>query len=222
MSCKTRYLPWKRLGWILAVAALAGAGTAQANTIMFELTDFTGDNAAIDITLNDSINPSAITVTTAVDSSATGNIGDIRGIFFNLINDPGLTLGDISGADITDKETNTSNTGGGNVVNPAGPFDFGLEIGTPGIGSDDIQSTTFLIDDVGGLLTLADFGTFAGRLTSVGPAGSTRSGSSKLTGDPGEPGVSVPTPSAFLLFASAIGITGLLIGMRRRRNHSPA
>lgn len=208
MQCKTTRTLGKILGWGLAVAMLASVGVTQAAMIDFNLTEFTGDDSAIRIELDDNT-AGVITVEAEVIQPP---IGDIRGIFFDLIDDPGLTVDDISGPNVTDVEANTNDLGNGVNVRPEEPFDFGVEFGTPGIGTDDLQSVTFLIEDLGGALTLADFGTFAGRLTSVGP---NREGSSKLIGTPPEP-TPVPAPAMLLLFAAMFGMTGL-IGTRRRR-----
>lgn len=119
-----------------------------------------------------------------------GDIGDIRGLFFdvsdeNLLN--GLTA---SGYDVTDQRFEADsvvNLGNGvnvngDVVLNLGAFDAGTELGTQGIGRDDIRATTFQISHASQDLSL-DFlmsQDFALRLTSVGDENGSRDDSLKL------------------------------------------
>lgn len=107
-----------------------------------------------------------------------GEIGDLRGLFFGL-NDDSMADGlSVSGDDVTDSKFDADkvdNLGGGvnirgDVRNEVGKLDGGVEIGTSGIGSDDIQSTTFTLSHEDQPLTYEDFEgqAFAVRLTSVG------------------------------------------------------
>ncbi len=74
-----------------------------------------------------------------------------------------------------------------------GGYDMGIEIGTEGIGKDDLQVYTFTLDSSLRDLTLADFSLvdFGVRLTSVGDIGGTRDDSCKL----GETTFKVVTPN---------------------------
>lgn len=142
-------------------------------------------------------------VTLTVDTS-TGILGDIRGWFFNTL----TAVDDALGADVTDFQADTSNLGNGANINPFGPFDYGVEIGGPGIGGgDDIQSTSFTLSGAG----LSEDSFFvtgqALRVTSVGPDG-LREDSLKLIG------AEVPLPASALLLLGGIG--GLAV-MRRRK-----
>ena len=145
-----------------------------------------------------------VRVTLAVDET-TGILGDIRAWYFDSLT-PLFDYDEISG-DISGEGTDTSDLGNGSNVNPLGPFQYGLEFGSPGIGSDDISSTSFYL--LGSGLTEASFFGQASalRVTSVGPEGD-REGSLKL------PGVSeVPLPaSAFFLLA---GLGGLFLARKR-------
>jgi hypothetical protein len=102
---------------------------------------------------------------------------------------------------------------------PQNICDGGIEIGTAGIGNDDVQSImwTFFRND-GQDLTLDDFfgGEWAARVTSVGPAGS-RGGSSKLSGV--APTEAVPEPLTILGSATALGIGGLLKREQSKKNN---
>src|SRR6185436_17065683 len=85
------------------------------------------------------------------------------------------------------------------------PCDIGVEIGTPGIGKDDILSTTFLLH--GSVpLTLADFvDQLVGvRDTSAGPDPDSRGGSAKLAGAFPET-LPVPEPNPGLLTGLGLG-----------------
>ena len=123
----------------------------------------------------------------------TGQIGDLRGLFFDLADDS-LTGGmSISGADVTDeryKINGVTSTGGSNnikgeVLNAYGKFDVGVEFGTQGISKDDIRSTSFILSHDSVSLSLADleFQDVAVRLMSVGSEGGSRDGSLKLGGE---------------------------------------
>jgi hypothetical protein len=148
-----------------------------------------------------------------------------------------------TGTDVTQvvmSANNVSNLGGGVNTNPEGPFDIGVEIGTPGIGGNDIQSTTITFSSSGSL-TNAMFTTdtdpvtasgpnallFAVRMTSVGLPGGPRDGSSKLGGNEGTnsgnpsggPGVivstDVPEPASMAVWAVA-GAASFWLARRRR------
>lgn len=128
----------------------------------------------------------------------TGTIGDLRGVFFDL-HDDSLTSGlSITGNDVTDqmyKADAVSNLGGGNnvngdIVNEYGKFDVGVELGTQGISTDDIRSTSFILSHDSVDLSLTDIALqdFAVRLMSVGDEDGSRNGSLKIGGEvPPEP-----------------------------------
>jgi VCBS repeat-containing protein len=112
--------------------------------------------------------------TVAVDSDS-GYIGDLRGLFFQVSDEALLGGLTVSGADVTDSDAaadavsdlgNGANVNGGNH----GPFDVGVEIGTPGMSGDDIQTTTFFLshDSVDLTLDMIAGQDFAVRMTSVG------------------------------------------------------
>lgn len=127
------------------------------------------------------------------DPDATGQIGDIRGLFFNIGDDSKLSEMSVTGDDVTGVDIGANsvvNLGNGINMNgnngsPAGGYDAGVKIGTPGMGGDDIQFTTFTLSHPDGL-SLSDFSgeTFGLRLTSVGNEDSgNREGSLKLVGE---------------------------------------
>ena len=157
------------------------------STKSFDISTVTGDPAKARITLTELPNGTIRVKVDVID----GTIGDLRGLFFN-ISDESLVNGlSVSGDEVTDskfKVNNVSNLAGGlNINGTHTDFDGGVEIGTSGIGKDDIQSTTFTLSHNSVDLTLdlfenQDFGV---RLTSVG-VGDNRNGSSKLVGNVGD------------------------------------
>lgn len=125
--------------------------------------------------------------TVTVDTDG-GTTADLRGIFFDIAN-PDLVAGlRVSGSDVTDSAfalDDVSNLGGGcNMKGEADPFDAGIEIGTQGIGKDDVQSTTFVLshESMDLSVDLISGQAFGIRLTSVGSVDGSRDGSLKLTG----------------------------------------
>jgi hypothetical protein len=223
---------WRLAILLSAVAVLRDVPTASAAAIYFDLDPFTESSADANVTVDDDT-PGVFTVTVQiVPESVTGNIGDITGVFFNLSDD--VALGDITsvtGGPIIGFANNTNNLGNGVNLNGGGPanpglFDVGLRYA--GFSTDDVQLVVFTIDNpigAGGTFTLDDFISFGLRLQTVGPAGGSRGGSSKMFGDDPIPVVeedneepipsSAPEPSTLAL--AAIGGLSLIAGLRRRR-----
>jgi hypothetical protein len=120
---------------------------------------------------------------------------------------------------VTDSEFDADNVddlGGGTDINPEGPYDLGVEIGTSGIGGDDIQTTIFNLIDSSGQLNVAHFlaQEVAIRASSTGLPGSSRTGSSKVNETvPDEPDFEHDVPDAgtttLLLGAGLVDIEGL-------------
>ncbi len=119
-----------------------------------------------------------------------GDIGDIRGLFFDVSDESLLDGLTASGYDVTDQRFeadsvvnlgNGANVNGDVVLN-LGAFDAGTELGTQGIGRDDIRATTFQISHSSQDLSLDLLMSqdFALRLTSVGEEGGNRCDSLKL------------------------------------------
>jgi Bacterial cadherin-like domain len=117
-----------------------------------------------------------------------GVIGDLRGLFFDVANPNKLAGLSIAGADINKhvakhdqvhtlgKDANVN----GDVASASGNFDVGIEFGTPGMATDDIQSTSFVVSG----LTIDDLSgqDFALRYTSVGVEDGDRSDGAKILG----------------------------------------
>ena len=195
--------------------AIAVAASMQAAVVTFNPAEESGGQSVdLEVIFDDSSNAGFITGTVNVlPGGADGDLGDIRGVYFDLVNLPmGVTAADvlaaISGPDITGTVLNGQLSGDASI-NPLGPFDIGLEIGGPGIGGgDDFLSTTFLINLglISPDITLANFGAVGVRVTSIG-TGDDREGSGKFidtTPDDGGGGPSeVPEPGTYALAVSA-------------------
>ncbi|WP_375691275.1 VPLPA-CTERM sorting domain-containing protein [Pseudooceanicola sp. LIPI14-2-Ac024] len=200
------------------VAGLMGATPASALTTFTASDNFGTDPVEVVIAIDQMGDEVQFTLT--IDSSSTGNIGDLRAFYFDFSSFSAAESYYATGAAITDTGTTTSNVGGGGNVNPRGPFDFAVEIGTSGIGSDDYQMVSFLFGVTGGTILESDFfaESVAVRTTSVGAPGSARGGSSKTGGTvptpPNEPPM-VPLPAGGLLLLSALG--GAMVMKRRKK-----
>jgi VCBS repeat-containing protein len=116
-----------------------------------------------------------------------GVIGDLRGFFFDVADES--LIGSLSlntPNKLVQGNDSVKNLGSGvtiaGLLGSDGGYDAGFEIGTSGIGKDDIRSFSFTLSSSLRSLTLDDFANvdFGVRLTSVGLPGSSRNGSSKI------------------------------------------
>jgi hypothetical protein len=212
----TQFLSLSIAALCLAVFA-AVPGLANATTISATATPFTGASLSVMVTIDDSSDPGNLVITLEIDEG--GNIGDLRG-FFADVSDASLLSGlSVSGPEVTSStfdENDVINLGHGSNLNGGGtpcPCDLGVEIGDPGIGQgDDFQKVTFVLSHVSEDLDLSLFEeqAFGIRVTSVGSAGGSREGSSKLEGT----FPVVPEPSTAILML--LGLTGLSVVRSRR------
>lgn len=187
---------------------------ANAASMSFTINDFTGADTQVKFTLDDAIAGSG-KVEFKVDYLSTGSntIADIRGVFFNILDDSLLKGLQVVGKDVTASKFGTAGTvdsvgDSNNNLNGNGKdknfFDAGVQIGQEGIGQGkgDIQSTIFTLSHSSKALTLAQFSqqNFGVRLMSVGSA-TKREDSSKLKGQapyytpPPLPPKQVPEPT---------------------------
>lgn len=143
-----------------------------------------------------STNPAVwVTITENADGTLSfqitqegGIVGDLRGLFFDVADESILSsLKVIAGSqDIRIGDDSIKDLGDGANMNGLlggdKGYDIGIEIGTTGIGADDVRSYNFTLDSTARDLTLKDFSNvdFAVRLTSVGVLQGSRADSSKL------------------------------------------
>jgi hypothetical protein len=204
--CLAGSLRFVLAAWLLGGVFLLLPAVGQATTIEVSPSPFTGDPIGVSVLFDDESDPGNLVLTLSVDEE--GNTGDLRG-FFAQVSDESLLSGlSVSGADVTSSTIAFDaviRVGGGNNLKGGGTpclCDLGIEFGSPGIGHDDIQSTTFTISHVTASLDVSLFSgqKFGVRVTSVGSADSGRGGSSKLIGV-------VPEPTTALL--TMLGLAGL-------------
>ena len=178
---------------------------ASAASITLPMAPFTGSSADVDLTFDDAA-AGAGKMQVTVDVVPNPNIGDIRGVFLHIADESliaGLSV--VDPGDLTAIQFGAANSvinlGGGNNLNGGGTpcgCDMGFDVGTPGIGFNDIQSTTFVMMHASVPLTIAHFANeqHGVRLTSVGVPGGSRNGSSKLR--------VIPEPATMLLALAAL------------------
>ena len=132
-------------------------------------------------------------------TSETGSIGDLNGLFFDIADESLLGEMVATGDDVTGMifeandvtKVDNYNNIRGELLKDLGKFDGGVQFGTAGMAEDDIRETSFVLSHESADLTADLFlgMDFAARLTSVGPEGGARDGSSKIGGQaPTEPG----------------------------------
>lgn len=159
-------------------------------SLTFTLDTQTGDDAMA---------PATLTITETADGSLSFQIsneldsdtmiGDLRALFFDLSDDALLGTLTVAGTAVTefDQSGSVSNLGKGATASgvPNAPYEIGIEIGTAGAATDDIQTTSFTLSSSDRALTLDDIAmeSFTVRQTSVGEIDGDRGASDKLYGD---------------------------------------
>lgn len=202
---------------LVVAAGLAIASSfspASAASVTFNVSSALSNDstpASVNLTLDDTA-AGAGKVQFKVNVVRNPNIADIRGVFFNILDNSLLRDLKITGANVTQFAATGSinRLGQGNNINPGGPFEIGVEIGQQGLGGgDDIQSTMFTVAHSSQALTLAQFSnqSFGLRLQSVGLPGSSREGSSKLGGK--APGSSQAVPEPGTIVATGLFALGV-------------
>ena len=136
-----------------------------------------GTNPVLQVTITE--NPDGTVTFSIIQLDTAGSyLGDLRGLFFDLADESLIgSLTTAPTANLTElQQGNDTVTNLGDGANMSGllggdsGYDVGVEIGTSGIGSNDIRSFTFTLDSSLRNLTLADFSnvSFGARVTSVG------------------------------------------------------
>lgn len=199
-----------------ALAVLGHAAGARAATIDLVTTPFTGTDTAVRIAMTEDGGDILFTVT------VEQGLADLRGVYLNLADDSLLDpdLLEVEGEFVTDRQflsDGVIDLGQGSNLHGGGspcPCDIGVELGTPGIGKDDILSTSFVLSHESVDLALFHFSEqlLGVRVTSVGPDPDSRGGSAKLGGQLGV--IPVPEPSTAVLLALGLVALG---GAGRRR-----
>jgi len=203
------------LSLVLITLPLTIVSNAHATSISTILEPFTGDDAEVRVTLDDDAGDGTIRVTAEVIG---GIEADMRGLFLNVSDDSLLSGLTIDGDDVTSVVLSGSviNLGHGSNLNGGGspcPCDIGVELGSPGIGNDDIGYTSFTISHTVESLSLSLFDEqlLGVRLTSVSSfedhEKDYREGSSKLYGVVPEPGTAV-----------LVGLGLVAVSLHRRPN----
>ncbi|MGB0622182.1 MAG: hypothetical protein ACPGVZ_22225 [Myxococcota bacterium] len=160
--------------FLLSSAFVLASGAASATVIEATASPFTGDPLSVAISIDDAADPGNLVITVSVDGDDP--TGDLRG-FFAQVADESLLAGlSVSGAGVSNATFSANgviNLGGGNNLNGGGspcPCDLGLAIGSPALGSDDIQSVTFTLSHATESLDVSFLNQqlFGVRATSVG------------------------------------------------------
>ena len=175
---------------IASTVLIASSVPAKADTLQINLADATNTNTqnypTVKVTLDDTSNPGQITVKVDVVPGATGYIGDLRGVYFNLAGVSNLAINPVSGGPLTATSTNGNFNSFSNSADLQGTqqsFNVGAEIGTQGIaGGEDYQSTSFTISGSGLSLSSFTSQSIGVRMMSVGSPTGNRDYSSKTLG----------------------------------------
>lgn len=144
----------------------------------------------------------------AVDES-TSTTGDLRAIYFNNADNTNLDGLGVSadGGDTTDLTlrqdidsvkwvgSKSTNINGEVLQENDGAFDTGIEFGSQGISTDDVQTIEFTLSGTDLTLDSFDFTTIGLRVMSVGDVDGDRNGSLKLSGEENPP---EPEPSTLI------------------------
>lgn len=191
---------------IAAIALPFATQIANAATVTANLSDVTNSNTAnyptVKITLSDDGMPTGtVKVKVEVVPGATGGIGDLRGVFFNLPSGvTGASITPIGGGPITAITGVTGSFGSisnsANLNGSGATFGVGVEVGSQGIaGGDDFRTTEFTVSGTG--LTLAGFAQtqFGARMMSVSDSANGNRGLSSKTLGNGGTVVTTPSPS---------------------------
>lgn len=170
---------------------------------------FTDPSSGFVATMTVTENPDgSLTFVVAVDET-TGTTGDLRAIYFNNTNNSewgALSVNADSGdtTDLTLRQeidsvkwvgSKSTNINGEVLQENDGAFDTGIEFGSQGISTDDVQVIEFTLSGTDLSLDSFDFSTIGLRVMSVGDIDGNRNGSLKLTGEENPPD---PEPSTLI------------------------
>lgn len=219
---------------LLFLCCLIPTTSVRAELITDYATPYTGDDTLIQVTLRDGDKVAQVG-SVEIALQVVGATADLRGLFLNLVDEDMLDSLVISGANVTSfiKSANAVNDLGAGVnTNPEGPFDLGIELGTAGIGKDDLPATLVVLSHPDRALSIADVFTATDLITPSGPlelllavrvtsvlVGDARNGSSKLgiESSGGIVNLRTPEPTSLALLGIGGAVAGLGWYRRSRR-----
>lgn len=209
-----RRAPSRLCALVPLAALLLTAGSAAATVIEATASRFTGDRLSVSLTVDDAAVPGDLEITLTVAGPGS-TLADLRGFFVHVADESLLSGLSVIGPDVTSSSflaNAVSAVGPGNNLNGGGspcPCDIGVELGTPGIARDDLQTVTFTLSHATASLDVSFLASqeFGIRATSVGEE-DCRDGSSKLSGI-----LPVPEPGTALL--TGLGLAGLAAAGKR-------
>jgi hypothetical protein len=186
-----------RLFYLFCSAALCAASTVTFSPVP-------GEGPAVPVTVEVTDTIGGVEIRATVSGPL---IGDLRGLFFQL-SGALPSCSEVEGG--TDCQVSSPAAvvdlgGGANMAGTGMHYELGIEIGTLGIGQDDIQAA--LITITNGSIRASDFIGVGVRLTSVGEAGGNRFDSSKLIDT--TPETQVPEPATWLMIGGGLVFFGL-------------
>lgn len=204
----SQLISWSHLLLAAAALVLTAAGNASATSFQATASTIFGPPIEVILTVDDAAVPGSLVITLEV-SGAGSTIGDLRGFFTHVSNESLIDGLSIEGASVTSTSFLSNSVidmgTGSNLIgsNSPCPCDLGVDLGTPGVGQDDLQTVSFTLSHSTEALdvSLLSGQSFGVRVSSIGNMGDDcRDGSSKVVGV-------VPEPGTALLIG--LGLAGL-------------
>jgi hypothetical protein len=223
------------LGTTLAAGLLLAATTTGANAALItaNLEDETNGGGFFSIVTLEDIGVDTVRVTLDISDPINAGLtqGDILGVWFDVNDesvlpglqtafdaDPTTVFGNISPVgtiQTAEFDANSVQDFGGPpsvIINPLGPFDIGIQVGTQGGGGGFNQLVSF---DFIGVTTALFADQHVGLRVQSIDSPNYNFGSSKLLGTTGTPPVDVPEPGMLAMLGT--GLLGSALLTRRRR-----